>query len=226
MSIFLLGPPNGRGRLIQKQVARVVLYDNACSSDVDTDIWYSADGLEMRQSVPYTATYWYSGMPGYPTPYRGQRIEPGEPDPVAYTSTFYDLLGRVVRVVAPDGTETVTSYAIVEDQGELYAEVCVTDGRDHQTCTRSDSRGRALEVDPPEGPGVAYTYDGMDRMTSAVMGSAVTSISYDFAGRKVSMDDADMGAWSYAYDGLSQLTKQTDAQEGVLPTWLMIWQAG
>ncbi len=59
---------------------------------------------------------------------------------------------------------------------------------------------------------MAYTYDGMDRLLTATMGNAVTSISYDFAGRKMGMDDADMGEWSYEYDGLNALTKQTDAR--------------
>ncbi len=117
---------DGKGRLIQEQVAKATLHDNACSTDGDlnpdtcdilVDTWYSADGLEHRQSVPYAVAYWYSGMPGYGTPYRGQRIEPGESSPVAYTSTQYDLLGRVVKVVAPDGTETSTSYEIVSEQG-------------------------------------------------------------------------------------------------------------
>ncbi len=58
---------------------------------------------------------------------------------------------------------------------------------------------------------MAYTYDQMDRMISAMKGNAVTMISYDFAGSKTAMDDADMGAWSFGYDGLSQLSKQTDA---------------
>jgi hypothetical protein len=61
---------DGRGRLIQQQVARATLADNACSSDADTnpdeydivvDSWVSEDELEMRQSVPYVVSYWYSG---------------------------------------------------------------------------------------------------------------------------------------------------------------------
>jgi hypothetical protein len=39
----------------------------------------------------------------------------------------------------------------------------------------------------------------MDRMISANMGNAITSISYDFAGRKNAMDDAEeLGALTWA----------------------------
>jgi hypothetical protein len=73
---------DGRGRLIQQQTAKAKLADNACSSDTDTnpdecdiviDTWVSGDGLEQRQSVPYALSYWYSGKPNEPNPYRGQR---------------------------------------------------------------------------------------------------------------------------------------------------------
>jgi hypothetical protein len=71
----------------------------------------------------------------------------------------------------------------------------------------------------------------MDRMISANMGNAITSISYDFAGRKNAMDDAEeLGALTWA-PGATPTTGSASLpnkpmQEAASPTWLMIWQAG
>jgi RHS repeat-associated protein len=212
---------DGRGRLIQQQTAKAKLADNACSTDsgvdpddcdIVIDTWVSGDGLEQRQSVPYALSYWYSGKPNEPNPYRGQRIEPGEASPVPYTTTRLDLLGRAVQVAAPDGTITQTSYAILVEASGPYQQTCTTDANNNTTCTRTDSRGRTVEVDPPEGPGVAYTYDSADRLKTATMGGAETELWYDYAGRKTKMDDADMGFWQYGYNALGQLIDQTDAR--------------
>jgi RHS repeat-associated protein len=169
----------------------------------------------MRQSVPYAVSYWYSGKSGYPTPFADLHIEPGKTSPVPYTITKYDLLGRVIEIIPTDSitNTTTTTYALKKDGlNQPYQETCVTDANDHTTCTRTDSRGRSAEVDPPEGPEVTYTYDAADRLSTATMGGAVTQIWYDYLGRKTKMDDADMGLWSYQYNALSSLIKQTDAR--------------
>jgi len=69
-----------------------------------------------------------------------------------------------------------------------------------------------VQVIPPTGTGVSYTYDEADRLTSAAYGSASTTLDNDLAGRKISMSDADMGSWSYTYDALGNLTRQKDAR--------------
>jgi RHS repeat-associated protein len=205
---------DGRGRLIQQQTAKAKLADNACSTDSGTepddcdivvDYDYAEDGTWSFVSVPYAAETWPER--GGDTPFiTDQELSLG-------TLTELDLQGRAVQVTAPDGTTTQTSYTILKDaQGNPYQQTCVTDAKNNTTCTRTDSRGRTIAVDPPEGPGVAYTYDTADRLKTATMGGAETELWYDYAGRKTKMDDADMGFWQYGYDALSQLKTQTDAR--------------
>ncbi len=76
----------------------------------------------------------------HPSP---QRIEPGEANPVPYTTTSLDLLGRAVQVVAPDGSTTLTTYTILMDTGGPYQQTCTTDANSNTTSTRTDSRSRA-----------------------------------------------------------------------------------
>ena len=213
---------DGRGRLIQQQTARAMLADNACSTDAGTDpdecdivvdTWVSGDGLEQRQSVPYALSYWYSGKPNETVPYRGQRIEPGEANPVPYTTTSLDLLGRAVQVTAPDGTHNADDLRHPDGcRRPVPARPASRMQRTTPPARARDSRGRTVEVDPPEGPGVAYTYDAADRLKTANMGGAETELWYDYAGRKTKMDDADMGLWSYGYNALNQLINQSDAR--------------
>jgi YD repeat-containing protein len=49
-------------------------------------------------------------------------------------------------------------------------------------------------------------------LTQVTYGTAVTSLTYDYAGRKTAMDDPDMGDWAYTYDALGNLTSQDDAK--------------
>jgi YD repeat-containing protein len=68
------------------------------------------------------------------------------------------------------------------------------------------------KVIPAVGPGVTYAYDPLDRLISADYGSAVTTLTYDWAGRKLSQDDPDLGEWSYTYDAVGSLKTQADAR--------------
>ena len=85
------------------------------------------------------------------------------------------------------------------------------DAKGNTTIANFDDLGRTVEVDPPTGPSVTYTYNFLDQLTNANYGGALTTITYDYAGRKLTVSDPDMGSWTYTYDALN-LTRQKDAK--------------
>jgi hypothetical protein len=126
--------------------------------DVWEERYYDGYGRVVQTSIPYdVATGGGFGRGG------------------AYlTAITYDIMGRVKRVTAPDGSYTENTY--------LDLEVSKRDARGNTTHTLMDVWGRTVQVIPPIGPGVSYTYDTLDRLHSATYGTALTSLSYDLAG--------------------------------------------
>jgi RHS repeat-associated protein len=182
----------GLGEVIQSQSLNIAVNGSTVNTVVDTI--YDVFGRQTQQTKPYT----YSGSYAFQTTPSGQ----------ASSSTSYDILSRVTQVLNSDGTHVDTTY------GELS--VTTTDAKQNATTTSSNVWGWATAVDPADGPGLAYEYDKLGRLTQTTKGSGtaatVTSITYDLAGRKTAMTDPDMGAWAYTYDALSELTLQTDAR--------------
>jgi RHS repeat-associated protein len=188
---------NGLGQLLQTQADAEV---NGTLKTVVSDIYYDDMGRADRQAMPYSVTLSNGAFTAQPS------------NPANYTQTVYDALGRVYQVIAPDGSTQTSEYSIQTDNTVPYSVTTSTNPRGNTTLTWSDALGRAYKVVPPGGPGVTYTYDAADRLTSAQYGSYTTTLTYDVGGRKLSMDDPDMGYWTYKYDALGNLTRQTDAR--------------
>ncbi|MGC8947589.1 MAG: hypothetical protein ACP5N6_15740, partial [Anaerolineae bacterium] len=133
------------------------------------------------------------------------------------TVTRYDALGRVVQVIAPDGSLTCKAY---RDWREL-----VLDAESHQTEYERDGLGRLIAVreyygtysqptwDAANPAETRYWYDAAGNLVAVrdALGN-VTRIHYDPLGRKVAMDDPSMGRWEYRYDTAGNLVKQRDAR--------------
>jgi RHS repeat-associated protein len=217
---------NGLGQVIQVQTPRAEVSDNSCSSDGDTapdicdllvDSGYDGYGQVITQTVPYAVEDWYSGMPGYPTPYRGRNFDDS---PRNYTSTVYDALGRSTTATAPDGTSSVTSYPATPNGFTGYSETRVKDARNNTTRSISDVWGHTYQVIPlngdsdtsPINPSVTYSYNELDQLLTAVRGGATVTLSYDYAGRKIKQIDPDLGTWVYNFDATGNLTSQKDAR--------------
>ncbi len=194
---------DGLGQLIQTQTANAIV--SGAASDIIVDYSYKYEASDggirriVRQSIPYAVAV----GSGYRTP---------TTQPV--TKTVYDLLGRIIRVVAPDTTDTTPSqkfvYSIDSVNGRLLT--TLTDAKSYNTVRTSDGWGRLLKIAPPTGPSVVYVYNEKDLLTQTTYGNAVTNLTYDWAGRKTQIVDPDMGAWLYDYDALGNLKSQTDAR--------------
>src|SRR5712692_10237609 len=141
------------------------------------------------------------------TPYFPATTLPGTAPRTNYT---YDILGRVTRVTAPNGSLTSTNYA---GRGPtlLGAIVQVTNARNQTTSQTVNGEGQTIAVKDALNNTTVYTYDAFGNLiqTTDPQGHAIT-LAYDLRGRKTGMNDPDMGTWSYSYDAFGELVSKTD----------------
>ncbi|RMH88121.1 hypothetical protein EBB59_12165 [Lysobacter pythonis] len=128
-----------------------------------------------------------------------------------WTTTTYDLLGRVVRVETPDvgaTTTTTTRY-----QGRV---TFGTDPRGNLTRQTRNAMGELVETEDANGLTTRYTYHadgapyGVTR--NAGRGEIQNTFHYDTAGRKTRQEDPDSGVTTFAYNALGELIAQQDAE--------------
>ncbi|HTF98250.1 MAG TPA: RHS repeat-associated core domain-containing protein [Cellvibrio sp.] len=170
---------------------------------VDTE--YDNLNRIKRQSVPFsgaTADYW--------------------------TENTYDHLGRIVKVKAPDLSESTIVYA--------GNQTTLTNSLSQERVEYRDGLGQLGKVKDHLGGIVEYEYDLFGNLTktkTTADGTSVTvQICYDALGRKVAMHDPDKGGfvgnasstcdqvigatpkkggwWYYRYNGFGELIEQTD----------------
>lgn len=150
-------------------------------------------------------------------------------DTVQWTTSAYDELGRVKKVVAPNGTETTTAYkgrttTVTVDAKPIDGGV---DPDAQATTTLVDAKGRTVAVwNANNSPGtlsattggsttpsIAFDLDGFGRMVAThLKGGVDISASYDPYGRQTALNDPDKGDWKYENSPLGYVLKQTDAR--------------
>lgn len=197
---------DGLGRLIQTQTAGAAANNDLL--DIVTQMAYDAYGRITKKTAPTGLADWnpYAEVPGpvyRPLTFAGDHSN--------FTSTAYDVAGRIENVVAPDLTATIYAYSI--QSPNLLS--TITDAKGNQTTRYTNAFGQLTSVDAPSGPNVSYQYYASGLLSSATYGNETSGFSYDLAGRKISLDDPDMGEWQYAYDALGSLTRQEDAKHQV-----------
>ena len=158
--------------------------------DIVLNYEYDGYGNVAAQSVPYAV----SVGSGYRTPL-------SQPE----TTTVYDLLSRPRTVTATDGT-------FPQRYTYLDLETQVKDNANNITRNLLDVWGRTVQVIPPAGPSVSYSYYSTGNLYTATRGGVTTTLYYDYAGRKTQISDPDMGSWYYTYDALGNLKTQKDAR--------------
>jgi RHS repeat-associated protein len=122
-----------------------------------------------------------------------------------WTVNQYDVLNRVTRSTAPDGSVTLMSY-----QGLTVTQ---TNANNQTRAVTKNARGDVIQVTDALLNNFYYARDALGNLlsTTDTYGNTVTA-TYDTRGRKVSSSDPDLGSWSYSYDALNELVSQTDAK--------------
>ena len=203
---------DGRGQVIKVEALGANGWDT-----VETQ--YDAMGRNSKESRPYSASQ---------TP--------------RWSETFYDVLGRITRIVTPDGSDSKVFYnetarpsAASTTPGETARAV---DAWGRERWTLADALGRTIEqVEPdPNGNGsvmaansllTKYSYDALGNLTQVEQGQQLRRFRYDSLGRltqqKMAEADATLnnaggrvagGEWSnvFSYDERSNLVLEVDAR--------------
>jgi RHS repeat-associated protein len=170
------------------------LYFDALSRTIATDT-QGFDGKIIRVDTQYDA----NGRVAQAS--RPYFIVGGTPKWTVFT---YDNLGRVTKVIMPDGSETTSTYNGLTTS--------VTNDKGQTTTTIKNAQGLTEKVTDTFNKPIVYAYDASGNLTTITEAAKITSHTYDVRGRKIQSSDPDMGTWTYGYNVLGELITQTDAK--------------
>jgi RHS repeat-associated protein len=125
----------------------------------------------------------------------------------AYTTTTYDLAGRVTTVVTPDGAHIDTAYSGNQVTG--------ADQAGKRRRSETDALGRLIRVieDPDNLNYVTfYSYDALGNLRQVIQGSQTRTFAYDSLSRLTSATNPESGTVTYAYDLNGNVIEKTDAR--------------
>lgn len=125
-----------------------------------------------------------------------------------YSTTVYDLLGRVTSVTSPDSSVITTSYSANT--------VIVADQTAKKRKSITDALGRLKEVyEDPDGLNylTSYSYDTLDNLITVSQGSQTRTFVYNSLKQLTSATNPESGTISYQYDESGNLLVKTDARE-------------
>lgn len=132
-----------------------------------------------------------------------------------YTTSVFDLAGRVTSVTTPDNAVVTTAYS--------GNSVTVTDQAGKPRRSITDGLGRLTRVDEPDANNnldsagspvqpTSYAYDVLDDLTSVSQGVQTRTFVYDSLKRLTSATNPESGAVTYGYDANGNLTSKVDAR--------------
>ena len=132
-------------------------------------------------------------------------------DTVQWSEKFYDLQGRLIKIVEPDGSETKAFYNETSTPTSVSAapgnRIRVMDAWGRMRWGRYDQQGRLIQVVEPNPDKTANPTGSV--LTS---GSLLTTYSYDTIGRLTQTDQSGQ-LRKFKYDDLGRLTRQHLAEQ-------------
>ena len=188
---------DGRGALTQT-------FDSYTSGDgwSITDIEYDSMGRAYRGSNPYYCTSSYGSC----------SINPSG----VWTTSTFDVLGRVTQVTLPRGDDANPSYTTTAQMTYEGEVTTATDQAGKQRRQVTDALGRLIRVDEPNSSNslgtvsspnqsTSYTYDVLDNLVKVTQGSQERYFKYDSLSRVIRERHAEQSTNS-AYNLSDSLT--------------------
>ena len=140
--------------------------------------------------------------------------------PANKTFYSYDAVGRIIKVINPDGTIKNTTY----NKWEIND---YDENRNYHTY-QLDSYGRIISVAEHNTDfylgdnltyNTTYSYDGADELTGIqdTYGNTI-NFTIDSLGRKTKLNHPDLGIWNYEYDFANNLVKRSNSKGDVVLT--------
>jgi RHS repeat-associated protein len=163
-------------------------------------------------------------------PYFAATLNAATPASAYKTAITYDILGRPLTTLRPDGSQQIVCYqGLIE---KSLTEANGTSGNLPQVkIVYHDAAGRQVRVDMRQAASLScsaalqnianvntatfYEYDAAGQLIRSGYGTTFANPStaaYDIRGNKLTDTDPDKGAWTYAYNALGLLVSQTDAK--------------
>lgn len=150
-----------------------------------------------------------------------------------WTENFYDDLGRVIKIKAPDSAEVLTDYGFISGGSIVTTSVTVTDQAGKTRRSETDALRRLIKV--TEDPGglnyqTNYSYDVLGNLVKIIQGAQSRWFAYDSLSRLIRVRNPEQDAnhnlppytdpvtggsgWSqaYSYDANGNLTVKIDAR--------------
>jgi RHS repeat-associated protein len=183
-----------KSRIIYDGLGRTIETRNyeSLSAYITTEQNYDAMGRVKQVSNPY---------------------RPGET--INWTTTEYDALGRVIRVILPGGAVIQTVYS--------GNQTTVTDPAGKLRRSVTDGLGRLVSVvEDPGGLGyqTSYSYNALDNLIEVRQGVQTRTFTYDSLSRLIRASYPEIaGQISYSYDDNGNLTQKTDPRSGFTTTY-------
>ena len=127
-------------------------------------------------------------------------------DPVYWSTSAYDDLGRTVRLDNPDGSWSTMSYNGLT--------TVATNAKSQSTTTLRNSQGQTVSVTDALSKTTTYAYAPFGNLLQVINPNIIFESYnlYDLRGRKIYGYSVDMGWWQYQYNALGDLVQQTDAK--------------
>jgi RHS repeat-associated protein len=138
-------------------------------------------------------------------------------DPIYWTETQYDSLGRVTQIIPPDGLISTNRLRYIYDLGTPTT--TIVDAAGKQKRYEYDAMGRIFRISEPDSSGqltLATTYNYLPSSGQPglviTQGAQTRTLLYDTLGRLVSETHPESGTTTYAYDDSGNLMQKTDAR--------------
>jgi len=159
--------------------------------DLGREVGYSELNLNGEMAMVSTSYDIYNKKVSVSQPF-----SPSETN-ILYTTTTYDALGRVTKVVEPTGKITNTSYS----------QLTTTADDGVRTVTTLKNSLGYIKSSTDNGGTINYQYYADGHLKQSSFGTNVTTIVQDGWGRKTKITDPS-GVYQQEYDGFGQVTKE------------------